>query len=789
MNMKILYKLSSFLLVFSLVILPTAPAFAQLGDVSAPTVEASPAPAPEPTPPPVVEPTPAPVPETEGLEPEVQTTTEVSTPPVTQSGPEVSVGTGSGVTVTDTIAPTISGVADLSLGLSEATIVWTTDELAVSQLEYGTTQSYGQSVTLPATGLLAHTAILLNLSPNTTYYYCIHATDLVGNTRNSCGHTFQTAAHQSVEDTTPPNVTLITVAPITTTSATINFTTDLVGNARVEYGMTAGYGESTPLDTTLSLNHSVALSNLTPNTLYHYRVITSDELGNESITSDETFTTESIAAVDAGVTTPETVNVGTGQTGVNASVVISAVDTVSISTSAATITWHTNLPSDSQIEYGDSENFGSQSTLSSALTTSHSVTLTGLAPNTNYIFRVKSKPLGASVATISQNYEFNTLNHSIPVVAPANIISVSSGSVTNTGATISWTTDKDATSQVEYGLDTTYGSRSTFQSGLVTSHSVSLAGLSSGTTYHYRVKSVDEAGNITFSEDYTFTTSGTSSGVVAPHVTPTPIGEAVTPVVDVNGADSQVIFEINEGNPDIVEDVVIERDGQVIYEGTSQTFTDTNLVNGHDYHYTVFARGGGGSSSGRVNITIAPQAGVRQVQFNESGTLASSTPAFHFVKTWQKGDKDIEIEHLQEILVADKDSYPEKYVTGYFGSLTQAALKRFQAKHGLSQTGIVDVVTQAKLNTVSHSETKLNVPHDYVVFSTDLKRGDQGEAVKDLQQYLIHEGSYVEALVSGYFGNYTHNAVKKFQTKYGVTPVSGFVGYKTRHRMQQLTGM
>ncbi len=73
--------------------------------------------------------------------------------------------------------------------------------------------------------------------------------------------------------------------------------------------------------------------------------------------------------------------------------------------------------------------------------------------------------------------------------------------------------------------------------------------------------------------------------------------------------------------------------------------------------------------------------------------------------------------------------------------------------------------------------------------STDLKRGNQGEAVKDLQQYLIHEGSYLEALVSGYFGRLTENAVKKFQAKYDISPVSGFVGYKTRHRMQQLTGL
>lgn len=177
-----------------------------------------------------------------------------------------------------------------------------------------------------------------------------------------------------------------------------------------------------------------------------------------------------MATVDAGVTVPESVGTGTGETEVSASVVISAVDTVSLSTGSATIIWHTDLPSDSQIEYGDSENFGSISTLSTAFTTSHSVTLSGLTQNTNYIFRVKSKPLGASVATVSQNYEFDTLNHSVPVVAPVNIISVSSGSVTNTGATISWTTDKGATSQVEYGTDTTYEFSSTNTETLITSH-------------------------------------------------------------------------------------------------------------------------------------------------------------------------------------------------------------------------------------------------------------------------------------------------------------------------------
>ncbi len=81
-----------------------------------------------------------------------------------------------------------------------------------------------------------------------------------------------------------------------------------------------------------------------------------------------------------------------------------------------------------------------------------------------------------------------------------------------TAATISWTTGEAATSQVQFGPTTDYGLSSPFDSGATESHSVSLGRLLSGTGYHFRVVSVDAAGNIAISGDGTFTT--TSSGTV-----------------------------------------------------------------------------------------------------------------------------------------------------------------------------------------------------------------------------------------------------------------------------------
>jgi len=81
------------------------------------------------------------------------------------------------------------------------------------------------------------------------------------------------------------------------------------------------------------------------------------------------------------------------------------------------------------------------------------------------------------------------------------ISSVSSSGVSQTQATITWTTNEGATSYVEYGLTTSYGSNTTINTTKVTSHSETLTLLSSGTTYHYRAKSRDSAGNERTSSD------------------------------------------------------------------------------------------------------------------------------------------------------------------------------------------------------------------------------------------------------------------------------------------------
>jgi lysophospholipase L1-like esterase len=94
-----------------------------------------------------------------------------------------------------------------------------------------------------------------------------------------------------------------------------------------------------------------------------------------------------------------------------------------------------------------------------------------------------------------------------PPPPPAlSITNVQVGSITPTSAVVSWQTSNPASSRVDYGTTTTYDS-SVIDATSVTSHSLSLPGLTPGTTYHYQVSSVDSYNQTATTPDATFATT------------------------------------------------------------------------------------------------------------------------------------------------------------------------------------------------------------------------------------------------------------------------------------------
>jgi hypothetical protein len=108
-----------------------------------------------------------------------------------------------------------------------------------------------------------------------------------------------------------------------------------------------------------------------------------------------------------------------------------------------------------------------------------------------------------NVAHIYKLSESSTPADTTPPVVSA----VTATAISASGATISWTTNEAADSQVVYGPTTAYGSTTTLVTTKVTTHVQVLSGLTASTLYHFRVKSRDAAGNLVTGTDATFTTS------------------------------------------------------------------------------------------------------------------------------------------------------------------------------------------------------------------------------------------------------------------------------------------
>ncbi len=187
-------------------------------------------------------------------------------------------------------------------------------------------------------------------------------------------------------DITPPSIQNVKISATTATGATITWKTDESTTDQFEYGKTEEYGSTAPPDTNLTASHSVTLTRLDPDTTYYFKVTSKDATGNETTSEGELRTS---AQADE---TPPT---------------ISGVNVSNITESSAIVTWITDETATSQVKYGETETYGSETAENTNLSTSHSVALTGLDDGTTYNFQVISKDSGGNTAT-SPNQTFET---------------------------------------------------------------------------------------------------------------------------------------------------------------------------------------------------------------------------------------------------------------------------------------------------------------------------------------------------------------------------------------------
>lgn len=412
----------------------------------------------------------------------------------------------------DAIAPKISKIEILKANSKSATVGWETDEAADSSVQYGIGGKYTYMSGNPADILspkIKHEVMLLNLVSGTDYDFKVISRDAAGNISLSDNISFKTEAPTEVEKMEDNDKLELTkemlkelyekgtiddemfkeiientsskpaisaedtvIKNLTSYSATIFWQTDKKTNSFVrfrrvndgklpweEVGVTSDY----------ITDHLVTIGGLESDTLYEYQAKGMDILGNIALSKVKTFTTKKKA-------------------------VISEVAVNDITLDSAVISWKTNIPVTSEIDYGFSADYGNkyESKIEDRATT-HEIQLKNLESGKIYHYKVKGKDDSGDLV-ISDDYVFNT--YAMPVISNYSVEEVK-----DYHANIQWSSNIEIDSTVILKDTKTFESRTQGDVKLVRDHKISLTNLNPGTEYIATIEGRDSFGNIAKSSD------------------------------------------------------------------------------------------------------------------------------------------------------------------------------------------------------------------------------------------------------------------------------------------------
>ena len=404
---------------------------------------------------------------------------------------------------TDITAPTISNTSSTQIQSTWARITWTTDEIATSSVEYSTqaANNYASSTTVNSF-LTSHTVTITGLTPDTAYVYRVKSADVGGTVAQASGYSFTTLGG--------PVISGVACQNSTDNSAAITWNTNkATQSSSIEYSVYSNLASYSTISvsavsasTTANLYyHTASLGSLSQNTVYYFRVKSTDTSANETMENNT-------GSYYTCRTTQDT-----------QSPTISNIQTPVLTANAIVVVWQTNESANTQVEYGTvSGSYSTSTVLDSTLTTVHTATMTGLTENTAYYYRVKSTDANNNNAVSAEQTVSTTAAKDTVIVyitsggggegtdtASPSISNLKVSDISAFGANISFDVSELATAFIEYGETKDYGfnvGSSEFKS----LHGIKLTGLKMGADYNFRAKAIDKAGNAGYSENSTFST-------------------------------------------------------------------------------------------------------------------------------------------------------------------------------------------------------------------------------------------------------------------------------------------
>lgn len=337
-------------------------------------------------------------------------------------------------------------------------------------------------------------------------------------------------------DTDAPEISNVTVTELDETSAVITWETDEEGDSLVNYGLQQDYGiVRDPVGD--KTTHVMRLEGLDPGRRYHFRVVTSDEAGNQGISADYQLVTKGTPQAEGSgsadgqgqaegqgqevkveevieqiqqITNPQQLQeilneVVQAIQGITENLTIVGPPTVIAETTTAKVMWTTDREASSEVQFSPADGyvpggayaFSQQST--GGATTDHEITLIGLEPYTEYHFKVRSTD-SFNITGESRDYTFKT-KASLPQIRNLRIVKLEENA-----ATLAWDTTVPAKALIEYQDLTTGAQNSKGRPSLSTTHQMRISDLTLGARYVAFVIAENAGGDRVKSNPITFVT-------------------------------------------------------------------------------------------------------------------------------------------------------------------------------------------------------------------------------------------------------------------------------------------
>jgi len=450
-----------------------------------------------------------------------------------------------------------------------------------------------------------------------------------------------------------PSAETLEAENISSTGATLNGTVkanDLSTNIIFEYGTTSSYGSTLQTSPAVVTGHaltavSAALTGLNPATVYHFRIKTINSLGTV-YGSDLTFTT--LGKIPEAQTQAAT-NISTEGVTLNG--------TINANDLSTTVTF----------EYGPTEAYGSTISATPGQVTGHensnvSSVVTGLTIGTVFHFRIKAVN---SLGTVyGSDITFTTLGR-IPTG-----ITLAATNILTDGATLNGTVnanDLSTTVSFEYGKTETYGSTISAIPGQVTGHeyinvSSVISGLTIGTTYHFRIKTVNSLGTV-YGSDLTFTTLGKIPTAVTRAATNlTTEGAILNGTINANDLSTNVTFEY--GTTETYGSTVSATPGEVTgHVNTDVSSVISDLIYNSVYHFRVKTVNALGTVYGS-DLTFKTLGDVPSVTTNKPSAIKGTSATLNGIVNANYLSTDVTFEYGESMSYGNSLSAVQSPVNG-----------------------------------------------------------------------------------------------------------------------------